>query len=82
MGEIPMAGGWGLSAFWMPMCGQSWLGAVATFTCMWGAMMVPMMLPALVPSLWRYRGAMMDARSGRKQAFCLATVAGLAWVCI
>ena len=38
----------------MPMCGQSWLGAAASFAGMWGAMM----LPSIAPTLWRcpYRG--------------------------
>jgi len=39
----------------MPMCGQSWLGAAASFLGMWTVMMAAMMLPSLVPALWRYR---------------------------
>ena len=58
MGEIPMPGGWTLSAMWMPMCGQSWWGAAASFLGMWAAMMVAMMLPSLVPMLWRCRPAL------------------------
>lgn len=82
MGEIPMAGGWSLSALWMPMCGQDWFGAAAAFTGMWSVMMVPMMLPALASALWHYRGAMLGAGAGRNMAWCLATVAGVAWTCI
>jgi len=41
----------------MPMSGQPWLGAAASFLAMWIVMMVAMMLPALVPALWRYRQA-------------------------
>ncbi|MDQ3272067.1 MAG: DUF2182 domain-containing protein [Pseudomonadota bacterium] len=54
MGEVPMPGGWTLSTTWMPMCGQSWAGAAASFTGMWVVMMVAMMLPAVLPQL-RYR---------------------------
>jgi len=54
MGEIAMPGGWTLSMAWMPMCGQSWAGAAASFVGMWAVMMVAMMLPSLVPMLWRY----------------------------
>ena len=42
---------------WMQMPGQSWLGAAAAFLSMWVAMMAVMMLPSLVPMLWRYRAA-------------------------
>src|SRR5439155_10545019 len=41
----------------MPMPGQSWLGAAASFLAMWVVMMVAMMLPSLAPTLWRYRQA-------------------------
>jgi len=39
----------------MRMPGQTWPGAAAAFLGMWALMMVPMMLPALVPMLGRYR---------------------------
>src|SRR5437660_8367430 len=41
----------------MPMPGQTWLPAAASFLGMWVVMMVAMMLPSLVPTLWRYRQA-------------------------
>jgi len=41
----------------MPMSGQSWLGAAASFLGMWVVMMVAMMLPSLVPTLRRYHQA-------------------------
>ena len=41
----------------MPMPGQTWAGAAASFLGMWVVMMVAMMLPSLVPALWRYRHA-------------------------
>lgn len=40
---------------WMPMPGQAWLGAAASFVGMWVVMMTAMMLPSLAPTLWRYR---------------------------
>jgi len=57
MGGMPMPGGWTLSMAWMRMPGQTWAGAAAAFLGMWVVMMVAMMLPSLVPMLWRYRQA-------------------------
>jgi predicted metal-binding membrane protein len=60
MAEMPgmdMPGGWTMSMAWMRMPGQSWPGAAATFLGMWTVMMVAMMLPVLVPSLWGYRAS-------------------------
>jgi predicted metal-binding membrane protein len=57
MGEMPMPGGWTMSMTWMRMCGQTWPGVAASFLGMWGVMTVAMMLPSLVPMLWRYREA-------------------------
>jgi predicted metal-binding membrane protein len=87
MDAIPMAGGWSLSALWLPMCGQTSFGAAAAFTGMWGGMMVPMMLPALGPCLWRYLRAMRTALPqalpgalpGAARAWWLAALAGMAW---
>jgi predicted metal-binding membrane protein len=55
MGGMPMPGGWTVSMAWMRMPGQTWPGAAASFLGMWVVMMVAMMLPSLVPALWRYR---------------------------
>src|SRR5260370_15232686 len=55
MGEMPMPGGWTMSMAWMRMPGQTWPGAAAWFLGMWVVMMVAVMLPSLVPTLWRYR---------------------------
>src|SRR5579863_4649427 len=49
MGGMPMP--------WMRMPGQTWTGATASFLGMWVVMMAAMMLPSLVPMLWRYRQA-------------------------
>jgi predicted metal-binding membrane protein len=68
---MPMPGGWTLSMAWMRMPGQTWTGASASFLGMWTVMMVAMMLPSLVPMLWRYRqavGCRGEARLGRMTA--------------
>jgi predicted metal-binding membrane protein len=57
MGGMPMPGGWTMSMAWMRMPGQTWPGAAASFLGMWVVMMMAMMLPSLVPMLWRYRQA-------------------------
>ena len=57
MGKMPMPGGWTMSMAWMRMPGETWLCAAASFLGMWVVMMVAMMLPSLVPMLWRYRQA-------------------------
>lgn len=38
----------------MPLSGQAWPVAAAWFLASWMVMMVPMMLPSLVPMLWRH----------------------------
>jgi predicted metal-binding membrane protein len=71
MGEMPMPGGWTMSMAWMRMPGQTWPGAAASFLGMWVVMMVAMMLPSLVPMLWRYRqavGGTGEMRLGRLTA--------------
>lgn len=54
-GGMVMPGGWIMSMAWMKMQGESWLASDASFLGMWIVMMVAMMLPALVPTLLRYR---------------------------
>jgi predicted metal-binding membrane protein len=54
---MPMPGGWTMSMAWMRMPGQTWPQAAASFLGMWIVMMAAMMLPSLVPMLWRYRQA-------------------------
>jgi predicted metal-binding membrane protein len=86
-GEMPMPGGWTMSMAWMRMPGQTWPGAAASFLRMWVVMMVAMMLPSLVPMLWRYRlavGRTGETRLGRLTAlvggayFFVWTVLGIA----
>lgn len=55
MDGMPMPGGWTMSMAWMRMPGQTWAEATASFLGMWIVMMIAMMLPSLVPMLWRYR---------------------------
>src|SRR5215213_2751655 len=71
MREMPMPGGWTMSMAWMRMPGHTWPGAAASFLGMWILMMVAMMLPSLVPMLWRYRqavGTIGETRLGRLTA--------------
>ena len=84
---MPMPGGWTMSMAWMRMPGQTWPDAAASFLGMWVVMMVAMMLPSLVPMLWRYRqavGRTGDTRLGRLTAlvgvgyFIVWTVFGMA----
>lgn len=65
MHGMQMPGGWTLLMAWMRMPGQSWSGVAATFLGMWMVMMVAMMLPSLVPMLWRYRLAVRRAGQAR-----------------
>lgn len=55
MHDMPMPGGWNMSMMWMRMPGQTWPGSAMTFIAMWSVMMTAMMLPSLMPMLWRYR---------------------------
>ncbi len=71
MGGMPMPGDWTMSMAWMRMPGQTWFGAAVSFLGMWVVMMVAMMLPSLVPMLWRYRQAVSgpgETRLGRLTA--------------
>jgi predicted metal-binding membrane protein len=74
MGEMPMPGGWTMSMAWMRMPGQTWLDAAAVFLGMWIVMMVAMMLPSLVPTLWRYRQAI--GRTGKTHLGWLTALVG------
>lgn len=86
MRPMPMPGGWTMSMAWMRMPGRTWPGAAASFLGMWVVMMPAMMLPSLVPMLWRYRRSVAGAgaRLGRLTAlvglgyFAVWTAVGLA----
>jgi predicted metal-binding membrane protein len=74
MGDMPMPGGWTMSMAWMLVPGQAWLGAGASFLGMWVVMMVAMMLPCLIPTLWRYRQAL--AGKGEPHSGWLTSLVG------
>jgi len=74
MGEMRMPGGWTMSMTWMRMPGQTWTGVGASFLGMW-----VMMLPSLVPILWRYRQA--AGGNSEAQVNRLALVAGVGYFC-
>nr|WP_205746575.1 DUF2182 domain-containing protein [Dyella soli] len=74
MGGMPMPGGWTLSMAWMRMCGQTWAGAATDFVGMWAVMTAAMMLPSLLPMLWRYRQAI--GRTGEARRGLLTSLAG------
>lgn len=76
-GEMPMPGGWTMSMAWLRMPGQTWPGAAASFLGMWVVMMAAMMLPCLVPMLWRYRQAV--GRTGETRLDPLTALVGLGY---
>ena len=90
MGEMPMPGGWTMSMAWMrppTLARGALIAAMASFLGMWVVMMVAMMLPSLVPMLWRYRhavGGTGERRVGRLSAlvgvgyFLVWTLVGVA----
>src|SRR5471032_524158 len=75
--DMPMPGGWTMSMAWMPMPGQSWVGMGISFIAMWAVMMPAMMLPSLVPMLWRYRETLVER--GGAPAGWLTFQAGLGY---
>jgi predicted metal-binding membrane protein len=75
--EMPMPGDWTMSMAWMQMPGQTWPGIAASFLGMWIVMMVAMMLPSLVPMLWRYRQAV--ARMGETRLDRLTALVSVAY---
>src|SRR5918999_3286808 len=66
-----------MGGMWMPMPGQTWAGAAASFLGMWVVMMVAMMLPSLVPMLRRYRRAV--GRPGETRLGRLTALVGVAY---
>lgn len=77
MGETPMPGGWTMSMAWTPMPGHTWLGAAASFIGMWVVMMVAMMLPSFVPTLWRYRQVV--GKAGEMRLSWLTALVGIGY---
>jgi len=72
-----MPGGWTMSMAWMRMPGQTWPAAAASFLGMWIVMMVAMMLPSLVPTLWRYRQAI--GRVGATRLHRITALVGVSY---
>src|SRR5437879_10454799 len=77
MGGMSMTGGWTMSMAWMRMPGQTWPGAAASFLGKWVVMMVAMMLPSLIPMLWRYRQAV--GRTGERRLGRLTALVGVGY---
>jgi predicted metal-binding membrane protein len=69
-----------MSTVWMPMGGQSWLDGAAAFLGMWTVMMAAMMLPSLVPALWRYRQSVI--RAGGLPSALMTALAGGGYILI
>jgi predicted metal-binding membrane protein len=80
MGETPMPGGWTVAMAWMPMPGQSWPAAAASFLGMWVVMTAAMMLPSLIPMLSRYRRAV--GRAGGPRLGRLTALVGAGYLCV
>src|SRR3979490_3127714 len=80
MGEMPMPGGGAMSMAWMRMPGQTWAGAAASLLGMWVVMMVAMMLPSLVPMVWRYREAVSSTDETRLGLLTTLVGMGYFWV--
>jgi len=78
MDGMPMPGGWTMSMTWMT--GPGWLGAMLSFLGMWFVMMVAMMMPSLVPTLWRYRQAIGGAN--QTHSGWMITLAGLGYFAV
>src|SRR5215510_5879397 len=79
MDGMSMPGGWTMSMTWMRMPDQTWAGVAASFLGMWVVMMVAMMLPSLVPMLWRYRQA--ADGPGEAQVNRLTLIVGIGYFC-
>lgn len=84
MHGMEMPGGWTMSMAWMRMPGQTWADAAASFLGMWSVMMVAMMLPSLVPMLWRYRQAIGTAPRAQRGMLTAVVGAGyfLVWAAL
>jgi len=80
MGQMRMPGDWAMSMTWMRMPGQTWIESFASFLAMWTVMMAAMMLPSLVPMLWRYRQAVCRAGESRLGRLTALTGAGYFFV--
>jgi predicted metal-binding membrane protein len=80
MEGMPMPGGGAMATMWTRMPGQTWPGAAAAFLGMWTVMMVAMMLPSLVPMLYRYRAVV--RRDGVARVGRLMTLVGAGYFAV
>lgn len=80
MSGMPMPGGWTMSMVWMRMPGQTWPDVAGLFLLMWVVMMVAMMMPSLVPMLWRYRQAVGRISKRRREWLTLLVGVGYLFV--
>lgn len=82
MDAMAMAGGGTVAAsmMWLPSCGQTWIGAAASFIGLWTVMMTAMMLPSLALMLWRDRQAVGGA--GGFSSVLLTAPAGAGYLLI
>ena len=79
MGGMEMSGGT-MTMMWTRMPGQSWPGTATSFLVMWVAMMGAMMLPSLVPTLWRHHARV--RRTGSARAGRLTTLVGAGYFAV
>jgi len=79
MDGMEMSGG-AMSMMWTRMPGQSWSGTATSFLVMWVAMMGAMMLPSLVPTLWRHHARV--RRTGSARAGRLTTLVGAGYFAV
>lgn len=84
MAPFSVSGGTMMSMAWMPMCGQGRLAAAASFLGMWTLMMAAMMLPSLLPNLWRYKRTLGGAGKVSSVLLTVPAAAGyfLVWTLI
>ncbi|MGH2929683.1 MAG: DUF2182 domain-containing protein [Solirubrobacteraceae bacterium] len=77
---MPGGGTMATSMPWLPSCGQTWIGAAASFLGLWTVMMTAMMLPSLSLVLWRYRRSV--GREGGFSSVLLTAPAGAGYLLI
>lgn len=80
--DMPISAAGTMSMAWMPLCGQSWIAAAASFLGMWTLMMAAMMLPSSTPALWRYRQSAGATAELPRAVLVLLAAAGylLVWI--
>lgn len=80
MDRMPVPGEAAMSMAGLPGAEQPWPVAAASFLGMWVVMTPAMMLPSVVPTLWRYREAM--DRTGGAGPGWLAALVGLGYFAV